>query len=161
MLILISDANIIIDMEEGGLVELIFSLPHSFKVPDILFYDELEEQHSNLLESGLQLGELTSETMRYAMNLAEKATGPSRNDCFALSLAKQEECPLLTGDLALRSLAQSEGVEVKGTIWIVEELIHHGLMTIIEAESAYNLMRDAGRRLPWDTAFRRLQELEL
>lgn len=161
MIILISDANILIDMEEGGLVELFFSLPHSFKVPDIIFYDELEEQHSNLLESGLELGELSPETMTYALRLSETAHGPSRNDCFALSLAKQERCPLLTGDRDLRILAQVEGVEVKGTIWVVEELIHHKLMTIAEAVNAYNRMRDAGRRLPWDTAYRRLEELDL
>ncbi|MCW2488037.1 PIN domain-containing protein [Candidatus Symbiopectobacterium sp. NZEC127] len=161
MIILISDANIIIDMEEGGLINLLFSLPHSFKVPDILYYDELEEQHEVLLERGLILGELTAETLIYALRLSEIANGPSRNDCFALCLAKQEQCPLLTGDKALRELAQTEGIEVKGTLWVVEEMIHHGLITIDAAEQAYIQMRNSGRRLPWDIAFRRLEELDL
>lgn len=161
MIILISDANIIIDMEEGGLIDLLFSLPHCFKVPDLMYYDELEEQHKILIERGLVLGELTAETLGYAIGLAERASGPSRNDCFALCLAKQEDCPLLTGDRALRELAQSEGVEVKGTIWIVEEMIHHGLMTTEEAKQAYLKMQNVGRRLPWDIAFRRLEELDL
>lgn len=161
MIILISDANIIIDMEEGGLLEPLFSLPHCFKVPDILFYDELEEQHGTLIQRGLVLEELTSETLTYAMEIAEVAHGPSRNDCFALCLAKQEQCALLTGDRALRELAQSEGIEVKGTLWIVEEMIHHGLLTIDMAKQAYMQMRNAGRRLPWDIAFRRLEELDL
>ncbi|MGG4760607.1 DUF3368 domain-containing protein [Klebsiella pneumoniae] len=107
------------------------------------------------------LGELSSETLTYALGLAENASGPSRNDCFALCLAKQEQCPLLTGDKALRELAQSEGIEVKGTLWIVEEMLHHGLITPSMAREAYNRMRDAGRRLPWDIAFRRLDELDL
>lgn len=161
MLILISDANIIIDMEEGNLIDLFFSLPHSFKVPDILYYDELEEQHSNLLSKGLTLGELSSQTLLFASRISETVTGPSRNDCFALSLAKQDECPLLTGDKALRELAVAEGVEVKGTVWVVEELINHNLINIAEAKNAYDNMRRAGRRLPWDIAFRRLEELGL
>lgn len=76
MIILISDANIIIDMEEGGLLEPLFSLPHCFKVPDILYYDELEEQHGTLIQRGLVLEELTSETLTYAMEIAEVAHGP-------------------------------------------------------------------------------------
>jgi predicted nucleic acid-binding protein len=161
MIILISDANIIIDMEEGRLIHLLFALPHRFKVPDILYYDELEEFHANLIERGLILGELTPETLLYALGLSAIAKGPSRNDCFALCLAKQEQCALLTGDRALRELAEAEGIEVKGTLWVVEEMIHHGLMTIDEAEQAYIRMRAAGRRLPWDSAFRRLAELDL
>jgi predicted nucleic acid-binding protein len=39
--------------------------------------------------------------MMYAMQLTGTYTQASRNDCFALALAKQEQCPLLTGDMAL------------------------------------------------------------
>lgn len=160
MIILISDANIIIDMEEGGLLRSISRLPHIFKIPDILFYDELQEQHAHLLENGFILGELTPETMLYALTLTEKTVGPSRNDCFALSLAKQENCSLLTGDRDLRSLAAVEGIDVKGTIWIVEELVGCELVSIVEAENAYRKMETAGRRLPWQTAYGRLNQLK-
>ena len=37
MRLLVSDANIFIDMEEGGLLELMFKLPYEFCVPDVLF----------------------------------------------------------------------------------------------------------------------------
>jgi len=43
MQLLISDANILIDMEEGQLLELMFQLPFEFRIPDLLFYDELED----------------------------------------------------------------------------------------------------------------------
>lgn len=38
MLLLISDANILIDIEIGGLVAPMFSLDYQFAVPDVLFY---------------------------------------------------------------------------------------------------------------------------
>ncbi|MFT5708399.1 MAG: hypothetical protein ACI9ES_002701, partial [Oceanospirillaceae bacterium] len=47
--LLISDANILIDMEEGGLLEVMFQLPYDFATPDILFFEELEEEHTHLL----------------------------------------------------------------------------------------------------------------
>lgn len=161
MIVLISDANIIIDMQEGGLIGLLFSLPHCFKIPDILYYDELDEQHSSLVDDGLVLSELTSPSMNYALHLSEVANGPSRNDCFALALAKQEQCPLLTGDRALRELAAQENVEVKGSIWVVEEMIHNNILTVEQARQSYQTMESAGRRLPWQTAYRRLDELDL
>ena len=41
MKVLISDANVLIDMEVGGLIELMFKLPFEFQTPDILFEEEL------------------------------------------------------------------------------------------------------------------------
>lgn len=161
MIILISDANIIIDMEEGGLLEQLFQLPYQFVVPDLLYFDELEMHHSNLLDKGLVLRELTSTSMLYAMNLIKRVRGPSRNDCFALALAKQELCPLLTGDRALSKVARTEDVEVRGTLWAVEEMIIHQIITVEIARSAYLLMQENGRRLPWDIALAQLEKIEL
>ncbi|WP_226970170.1 PIN domain-containing protein [Vibrio navarrensis] len=56
MYLLISDANILIDLEEGQLLGVFFNLPYQFKVPDVLFHEELSDQHGYLLELGLLLG---------------------------------------------------------------------------------------------------------
>lgn len=130
MQLLISDANILIDLEEGELLNELFQLPYQFKVPDILFFEELEDQHAHLLERRLVLGELNSSAMLYSLELTARVRGPSRNDCFALALAKQESCPLLSGDQALRKAAEQEAVVVRGTIWLVEQLIHHRIITV-------------------------------
>lgn len=63
MQLLIIDANILIDLEEGQLLEQFFQFPYNFRVPDILFSEELVDQHSYLPELGLQIGELTSQCM--------------------------------------------------------------------------------------------------
>lgn len=158
MIILISDANVLIDMEEGGLLEQFFQLPYQFRVPDLLFFDELEAHHASLLDKGLQLSELTPQSMVYALGLITRVYGPSRNDCFALALARQEACPLLTGDRALHQVAKAEGLVVHGTLWVVGEMIIHQVITVATARSAYLLMQANGRRLPWDIAFAQLQQ---
>ena len=160
MQLLISDANILIDLEEGKLIELMFRLPYQFKIPDILFEEELESEHEYLLELGLKLGVLTSETMVYAMELVPKYAGASRNDCFALALAAQEQCTLLTGDKALRQAAEAEAVLVRGTLWLVELLVRQELISINQAREAYQRMKNSGRRLPWKVAEAMLAELE-
>ncbi|MCR9675005.1 DUF3368 domain-containing protein [Vibrio alginolyticus] len=158
--LLISDANILIDMEEGGLLEVMFQLPFDFATPDILFFEELEEEHAHLPDLGLALKEVSSESMMYAMQLTGTYTQASRNDCFALALAKQEQCPLLTGDMALRKAAEKEAAIVKGTIWLVSQLVVHQKINTEQAREAYRQMQDSGRRLPWTIAEKALVELE-
>lgn len=53
MLLLISDANILMDVEVGDLVAPMFSLGYDFAVPNVLYYEELEDQHAHLLHMGL------------------------------------------------------------------------------------------------------------
>lgn len=157
--LLISDANILIDLEEGQILTQIFQLPYEFRVPDILYYEELEAQRGHLSGLGLQIGELTDQSMFDAAQLIQRYHRLSRNDCFALALARQELCPLLTGDQALRRAAEKEQVKTNGTIWVVEQLVTHQIIDKPQAKAAYDRMKANGRRLPWTLALRQLDEL--
>lgn len=68
---------------------------------------------------------------------------------MALALAKQEDCLLLTGDSALRQVSILEDVEVRGTLWLIGELMEAHVITIDQADQAYDAMRADGSRLPW------------
>lgn len=159
MQLLISDTNILIDMEEGGLLTLFFNLPYEFCVPDVLYYEELEEQHAHLCELGLSLRELTPASLSQVSTIKSRYAGPSINDVFALLLAQQEGCPLLSGDKDLRDAATAERIEVRGTIWLVEEMVQHGIINNDEALEAYDKMKAAGRRLPWAEAVKRIRQI--
>ena len=160
--LLISDANILIDMTEGGLLRSMFKLKFAFAVPDTLFEEELRTHHPDLQYLGLQSIELEGDAVAYAGRLVQKyaVTGAGTNDLLALALAWQEECPLLTGDPRLREAAENEEVEVHGTLWLVEQLVNAGLIKPKRARQAYDAMRAVGRRLPWDDVTRQLKELE-
>ncbi len=160
MQLLISDSNILIDLIVVNQIENMFGLPYSFAVPDILFDEELKEEHSDLLELGLSVMTLKMETVAYAFELTDKYTKPGRNDLFALALAKQELCPLLTGDLDLRNAAESEAVILYGTIWVINQLVRHSLLCVDEARNIYIQMKEKKRRLPWAVAEAHLDEIE-
>ena len=149
-MLLISDANIFIDMEEGGLIDKLFQLQEQFAVPDILFMEELLEYHADLPAKGLLIKELKDTTIINVYHLRKIYKHPSQNDLFALALALQEKCPLITGDKRLRDVAKAENVELKGTLWIVQRMFEDKLITKNQAKDAYNNMREANRRLPWD-----------
>ena len=150
MLAYISDANILIDVEVGGLIAPMFSLGYQFVVPDVLYWEELAEQHAHWLDMGLQIQSLDPEGVARVQALTQRHKRPSRNDLFALALAEQAQCPLLTGDAALRSAAEAEHIEVKGTVWLVTEMLRKKSITPAVGRAAFQRMREGGRRLPWD-----------
>lgn len=159
MRILISDANVIIDMEDCGLTSMMLKLPYQFLVPDLLFYSELQTHHPELLEQGLEIVELSPETMVRADELERKYRRPSIYDCFALAAAEQEQCPLITGDGPLRKAAQQEDVELRGTIWVIEELVTNQLISLNEATVAFEKLKELGCRLPWGEVTKLIQRL--
>ncbi|MFY9141279.1 PIN domain-containing protein [Sulfuricurvum sp.] len=161
MQLLISDSNILIDLIVVGHIGTMFQLPYTFAVPDILYEEELKIHHNELLSYGLEIRSLSSEAMAYAFELSAKYTQPGTNDLFALALAKECSCPLLTGDGALRQAAESEAVVLFGTIWIVEHMIRHRLITIEEGRELFVSMREKKRRLPWEVAKAHLNQLEI
>jgi len=162
MLLLISDANILIDLEAGELLGVLFKLPMHFGIPDILYWEEIEPGTPGLEEQGLRVLEVTGKYVEYAASLLEKyGTEPCSNDFLALALAKQEGCPLLTGDQALKAAAQAEDVTVMGTVWLLRTMVENDLLTVDRALTALSLMRDRKRRLPWTDAERILNNLRL
>ena len=56
----------------------------------------------------------------------------------------------MTSDILMRTLAEDEGREMHGTIWLVGQMVSAGLIRMNHLQQAYDAMRKAGRRLPWD-----------
>lgn len=160
MLLLISDANILIDMEAGKLMDTLFQLPMQFAIPDILYWEEIEPGAPGLEQQGLRVLEVSGEFVAYASGLQAKyGNAPSPNDYLALALAKQEGCPLLTGDQSLKQADRSEDIAVMGSVWLLRNMVENHLLTVDQALAALALMKDSKRRLPWDDAERILNGL--
>ncbi len=157
---LISDANIIIDMEVGGLLDKMFRLPENFAVPNILYAEELAEDHPELPVLGLSILDISEEYMAEAYQLGGTYRKTSHNDRLALVLAKQEQCPLLTGDAKLREAAELEQVDVQGTLWVVDRLFEERHLDYNGSKEAYTLMKIEGRRLPWNEIEKQLNRFK-
>lgn len=68
--------------------------------------------------------------------------------CPAVSSAKQKGLPLLTGDGQLRKQAAKDGIEVRGALWLLDQLVEHQIIATAHAAAALQAMLDAGARLP-------------
>ena len=154
-MLLVHDANVLIDLKEGDLLRPLFYGPWQVVTPNALFHRELATQHPELPDMGLQLLDVSGEWVLCSVQWAETYRQTSAMDRLCLALALQEECPIVTGDARLKKAAQAEGCRTFGTIWIVEQLTDNGLISITSAFSAYDAMEAAGSRLPFSDARRR------
>ncbi|MGB0712308.1 MAG: PIN domain-containing protein [Gammaproteobacteria bacterium] len=147
-MLLISDANILIDFECCGLLAELFQLDHDIAVPDLLYEQELREQHPDLPKHGLQVLEMNGALIARAARLNLRYPAPSMNDLFTLALAQDRHCPLLSGDKQLRIAAEQEGVKVHGTLWLAELMLERGCTSPAKMREAFDTMKTSGRRLP-------------
>ena len=145
---LISDANVLIDIDIGGLSEEIFQLPFRFALPDVLYEEELKTHHQHFLQMGLEMRSLTPESIVKAHDLVTKYGRPSRNDLFALCLAIQEKATLLTGDKPLRNAAEDQKVDCHGVIWLIKQMLSQKIINSDRARQAFEKMISSGSRLP-------------
>lgn len=102
MALIISDANIFIDLNCADLTARMFRLNFEFAVPDLLYQDELSQHHPELPGYGLQIRPLGPELISLSQACRSNYSLLSIYDAFALILASHESAPLLTGDRNLR-----------------------------------------------------------
>ena len=154
MRVLVSDTSVIIDLERGELLEVLFELNYEFAVPDLLFEAELKPYGGDrLLERGLRVEELDGSGVSKAIARRRETASLSLSDVFALTLASENGWALLTGDGPLRALAMAEKVECHGVLWVFDELeaaalrdakaLHSGLSQI----AAHERCRLPGREI--------------
>lgn len=133
MHLLVSDTSVLIDLEQGSLLEASFRLPFQFAVPDLLYERELKNwRGSELLRLGLAVKELDGDEVTCALAYRQRVQALSLPDCFALALAQNRSWTLLTGDSALRRLAEHEGVECHGVLWVLDEMHTAAAATVQE-----------------------------
>lgn len=159
-----SDTNTWLDFNSISRTDLPFRLPYTY----IMFKEALRKEIvsppellSTLKKMGLVGVEITTEEFYYAEELAKEYCKLTGYDRTALAIAKVRGIILLTGDNALRKAAIKEGVQVLGTIGILDRL-YEGVF-IDSAEYKYcleNLLEHKERRLPTDELQKRIDVLQ-
>ncbi len=156
------DANIFIDLRTGDVLEDFFRLPHAIVTPDIICTELLVPPCDHLLALGLRTVSLPGDQMQEAAQLQqEKYRGLSIADLSVLFLARGMNTILLTGDGLLRKIAASNGVVVHGTLWILEHMIAHSVLTYKKAAQALRQMIAQDCHLPIETAHQYLAVWEM
>ena len=157
-----SDTNVWIDFHEIGAVSLPFRLSCTYLMWAEAVDDEVRSPgglRGELLAAGLVPVDITAEEFCLADDYGDRYVGLSAYDAVALAIAKSRGIVLMTGDRRLRRAAAEEGVDVTGTIGVLDRLLAEGLADEGEYRACIAALLEANGgvvRLPEDELRERL-----
>jgi predicted nucleic acid-binding protein len=154
-----------IDLRKAALLEPLLELPYTVVMPNTLFDDEwlclTADEKAALCGRGLEVRELPGPSVTRAAAYFNQHRRLKLNDCFALTLAEDiKGSLLLTGDGLLRRIAESNGIEVRGVLWVIDELEAHGIVPRRRLYDALRLLHEDNLVfLPESELLRRIRRL--
>jgi predicted nucleic acid-binding protein len=154
--ILVSDSNIWIDLHRSGLLTTVFALPHQFVTTDFVWRELKKPPGQQLTDLGLSIEDLSGEEVMSLFELRQTLGNSSLADVSCYFLARERGWTLLTGDGALRKSGQKSHLQVRGILWILDEMEAHALLSTQQLADALDSMLKAGARLPKDECRKRL-----
>jgi len=104
-----------------------------------------------LLTLGLRVESLTDEGVAQAQGYLLRQSRLTVPDSFALCLAQRNRWVLLSGDGALRALAEAEGVTCHGVLWLIDKIEAENAATTRQLRDGLQGLANHPRcRLPMD-----------
>lgn len=151
-LIVIKDANILIDLHHTGLLGPWFGMgiittTTDFVVKELRAGSQWESIQLLIESKSLMVSELNPEEVINTISLS-KEYKVSLPDASVLELAKSKEGKLLTGDLKLRKAADRLSVNYSGVLWILDLMVDEKVITPSEGVDALEALKSKGSRLP-------------
>jgi predicted nucleic acid-binding protein len=153
----IVDASVLIDLEKGVVIRELFLLHHGWTAPDLVIVEVGESLGSLLTSHGLTVSELQQEEIREVERLRQIYKGLSITDLSCLVLAKSQNGTLIAGDQALRRAAEQEGLRVRGTLWILDEMVDSKIFLGDRAADALDRMIQNRGRFPPEEISKRMK----
>jgi predicted nucleic acid-binding protein len=154
MKVAVKDACVLIDLANGGLLEAWFQLGIETFTTDLVIRQVKTEDQWRVVSGFVQAGMLRVETLTgEQIEQMGQMLGKTRigaEDQSVIFLAIERNAVLLTGDKRLRIEALKQEVEVRGLLWILDELVARSVLPPSLAIVKLEEMRHSGARLPAD-----------
>lgn len=161
----INDANILIDIVQLDLVDAFLSLGFELYTTDFVFA-ELETTQQQVLKSDKLIIIRPAEADLFAIaNMTDLHNGLSFEDCSVWYFAEKMNGVLITGDGRLRTKAKASGIDVKGIIYIIEEIKMQNILNTKKCIEKMTALKVLNNRLPQTEITKRIElwqtEIEL
>ncbi len=166
MQLAISDANILVDLVDVGLLEQATRLPIQLVVPDIVLNEVTRPAQIAVIELLVSRGELTvlqanAEQIAMIADLSSELRALSIPDCAVLILGQMNRATILTNDSHVRRYALKVNLECHGTLWLLRRLAESGLASRGHVRAGLERLKVINPRLPrheLDILLKQLQE---
>jgi hypothetical protein len=132
MIVVVNDANILIDLVKLQMLPFFFALELEFHTTSFILEELYEEQQTQVkpfIENGtLKVNEFNEEELIEIALLEMEKRVLSPQDCSALFCAQKLNGKLISSDKNLRQFAKSKEVEVHGHFWVFDQLVENQLI---------------------------------
>ena len=148
-MILLSDANVLIDLGYVGGLGILTQIAPT-EVLDVVLLECEDERQPKLIEqiSAVGVRVVTTEESWIHASGRYQSAALSEQDRLNLHYAKEFGRLLLATGAALRRRSEEFGVEVHGTLWLVEEALQRALVPPADLCSWLKVWPSLGSRLP-------------
>ena len=149
----VQDANVLIDLEIAGLLDLWFQVGIETHTTDLIRAELEKGGHAQALAC-FKCGQVIEHTLSFEeimkVSELEREVGNKAkfNDCSVLFLAMKLDAMLLSGDKPLRKAGTEKQIEVHGTLWMFDRLVELQLMSGKMAAAKLEHLRKNDRFLP-------------
>ncbi len=161
MKVLITDANILIDLLKTGSDDYFFKLDFEIYTTQAVI-DECNDVQRKVLFKHIGSGCLSifhlqdeDDEIIESMLMANRSL--SYADCTVLHAAVSLSAVLLTGDRDLRSTSRMKDIEVRGIFWVFDELLKYKVVDSREYRQKLLKLKDVNQWLPEEEFDHRLK----
>lgn len=158
----VTDSNIFFDLVSVDLLDEFFRLPYEIHTTDFVIGEILDEESSRQINGKITAKDLTVKTFD-GNELSEivqmyntSGTNASVTDCSVWYYARQISAKLITGDGKLRRIAENDGLDVSGILFVFDLMICEGLITESVAGRKLADLMSINSRLPLRECQKRL-----
>jgi predicted nucleic acid-binding protein len=155
MKIVITDVSVFFDLYHLQVLPEFFALDLEIHTTDFVYNEITNSAQKNdfaIFERSKKLIiiKITPEEEDDIRDMRLARSNKSFPDRTILWKARQLNCALLTCDNALRKEAEANGLEVRGSIWVINELISNGIISNAKGIELLKHMKLVNPRLPVD-----------
>jgi predicted nucleic acid-binding protein len=133
MILVVNDANILIDLIKLDILPHFFNLKLKFHTTSFVLCELHDSQQKQLEmyinEKILEVEEFNQVELETLFVLQEEKPQLSQQDCTALFCAQKLKGTLLTSDRTLRQFAFSKKVAVHGHLWLLDLMVEQQQLT--------------------------------
>ena len=155
MKLIITDTNIFFDIISIGALPEFFSLDYEvctteFVIREIIQSDQKEAIEIFIRAKKVNVFGFTAEEIDEILSFNTNKLFKGITDKSVLWKSHQLNCSLLTGDKKLRKEAEELGIEVHGSIWVIDTLVQRGLIDSKKGVKLLKLLKQLNTSLPFE-----------
>ncbi len=153
MRVVVTDVSVLFDLYAIGKLTEFFKLDWEIIITDFVYNEILRSDQRKVFEKFIRSGNLiilriSSKEVMEIIRFKTRLSIRSIADRTILWKALQLDATLLTCDKKLRKEAEGHDLEVRGSIWVITELVDKGIVNKTEGRQLLENLKTKNDRLP-------------